>query len=95
MRRRVIPGNTELPLGDKMIGETDMAIYPKRDRAKFGLDGKWVDVLRNEKRQLIIPRAPKGREIRKKLKQSIAGKSALQPEESANAPACPADRGNL
>ena len=60
-RCRVIPGNLELLIGNKVITELDMAIRMATDTIRLG-QGRWTKIPRSQSGHMILPLAPKGKE---------------------------------
>ena len=61
-----------------MIDGRDVILRPKEKRIKFGHDGKWSKVVRNDKRRLVSPLAPLEKNVRRRLKRLRKGE--IQPE---------------
>jgi hypothetical protein len=61
---RVIPGYTELLLGDEAIQRFDIIIRSKTSEVKYGPGGKWQTLNRNKRNHLVLSLAPEGKEQR-------------------------------
>ena len=79
---RVIPGNLELLLGNKVIVELDMAIRMATDTIRLG-QGKWIKIPRSQSGHMILPLAPKEKECApKKLSRRLRREARLVRESS-------------
>ena len=88
---RVIPGNLELLIGNKVITELDMAIRMATDTIRFG-QGRWTKIPRSQTGHMILPLAPKGKECapkkdsrRLRLKARLA-RASSNPGTGQNCP---------
>jgi len=73
---RVIPGNLELLIGNKVITELDMAIRMATDAIRLG-QGKWTKIPRNRSGHMVLPLAPKNKECAPKKSRRLRQKACL------------------
>ena len=73
---KVIPGNLELLIGNKVITELDMAIRMATDTIRLG-QGKWTRIPRSQSGHMILPLAPKDRECAPKISRRLRQKACL------------------
>ncbi len=85
---RLIPGKTELLPGDESIGKLDIVSRPINSTVNYGMRSQWVKLPRNERKKLVIPLVPEGKdkEVGEFLKRT--GKLTPKGKETAVSNCC-------